>query len=63
MTLRYDRENNRVTRDGVMPTSGYWSGGQMFELCPQVGYEQAKTMLPQVVHVDYNEKTYRVIPG
>lgn len=59
----YNKENNRVMRDGQMPTGGYWSGGQMFELCPRVGYEQAKISLPQIANLGFRGIHYIDVIG
>ena len=44
----YRETNTRTDMAGIPQTNAAWSGGQMYDLCPRVGYEQAMTLFPQV---------------
>lgn len=48
----YDPEYNLVTRHG-QTAGGAYSGGQMFYMCPEICYGQAKEMLPQVAQLGF----------
>ncbi len=60
----YSPENTRRDRTGkpvVNDTS--WSGGEMYQLCPQVGYEQAEKILPQVAALGFRGVHYVDVLG
>lgn len=59
----YSAENNRIERGGQLPIGGRWSGGQMFELCPKLGYEQAEQVLPQVAELGFRGIHYIDVLG
>lgn len=58
----YSKNNNRVPHDGQMPNA-YWSGGQMYELCPKIGYEQAEKLLPKVADLGFRGIHYIDVIG
>ena len=59
----YDPDNNRILRDGSCSIGGYWSGGQMYDLCPKIGYEQAQQILPQVAALGFRGIHYIDVLG
>lgn len=59
----YSAENNRLNRHGSLPGGGYWSGGQMFELCPKIGYEQAEVLLPKIAELGFRGIHYIDVLG
>lgn len=59
----YDPDNNRILRDGTCSIGGYWSGGQMYDLCPKIGYEQAQQILPQVAALGFRGIHYIDVLG
>lgn len=59
----YDEENTRRDKEMEPVTNAYWSGGQMFELCPEISYEQAKEMLPAVASLGFKGSHYIDVIG
>lgn len=59
----YDEENNRRDRMGNVVSDSVWSGGQMYELCPQKGYEQAREILPEVAELGFRGLHYIDVLG
>lgn len=49
----YDIENTRRNKDGSLGINACWSGGQMYDLCPMIGYEQAEKILPEVAELGF----------
>lgn len=58
----YGADNCWVNRDGTTP-GGAWSGGQMYHLCPQIGYEQALEVLPKVAELGFRGIHYIDVIG
>jgi len=60
----YDAENTRRDRYGK-PIVGpeVWSGGEMYELCPKISYEQAQKILPRVAELGFKGTHYIDVVG
>lgn len=39
--------------DGAYPKDAPWSGGQMYQICPEIALRQAKEILPQVAELGF----------
>jgi len=63
IAANYDKDNTRRLRDGTLPTGGYWSGGEMYELCPKIGYAQALETLPKVASLGFRGLHYIDVLG
>lgn len=59
----YDAENTRVLRNGKPAINAAWSGGQMYDLCPQIAYEQALETLPRVAELGFRGIHYIDVLG
>lgn len=59
----YDAENTRVDRKGNPVSNEAWSGGQMYHVCPQKGYEQALEILPTVADLGFKGLHYIDVLG
>ena len=59
----YDEENTRRSKAMEPISNEFWSGGQMYELCPQIGYEQAQKMLPEVASLGFKGSHYIDVIG
>lgn len=59
----YDTENTRRNKAGEPISNAAWSGGQMMELCPKIGYEQALEMLPEVASLGFKGIHYIDVLG
>ena len=59
----YDEENTRRLKNGELAVNAPWSGGQMYDLCPQIGYEQALEILPQVAELGFKGLHYIDVLG
>ena len=59
----YDEDNTRRNKAGEPVKNAAWSGGQMYDLCPQIGYEQAKEILPQVADLGFRGIHYIDVLG
>lgn len=59
----FDQENSRRDRNGRVIDNAAWSGGQMYELCPKVGYEQAEKILPRVAELGFRGIHYIDVLG
>lgn len=60
----YNSENTRRDRFGnpvINPES--WSGGEMYQLCPKIGYEQALELLPKVKELGFEGTHYIDVLG
>ena len=59
----YDAENTRRNKRGEPVLNSPWSGGQMYDLCPKVGYEQAVKFLPGVAELGFKGIHYIDVIG
>lgn len=60
----FDTENTRRDRFGNPVINPYiWSGGQMYDLCPQIGYQQATKILPEVAKLGFRGTHYIDVLG
>ena len=60
----YDADNTRLDRNGKPVIDGSaWSGGEMEQLCPRVGFEQAKEILPEVAELGFKGTHYIDVLG
>lgn len=59
----YDEENTRRLKNGKLAVNAPWSGGQMYDLCPRIGYEQAVKILPQVADLGFRGIHYIDVLG
>ena len=60
----YDPENTRLDRFGKpVINSPSWSGGEMFQICPKIGYEQAEKILPKVAELGFKGTHYVDVLG
>ena len=59
----FDLENTRRNKEGQPIVNPPWSGGQMHDLCPKIGYEQAVEMLPQVADLGFKGIHYIDVLG
>lgn len=60
----YDSENTRRDRFGKPVINEIaWSGGEMYQLCPKIGYEQAKESLPKVAALGFRGTHYIDVLG
>ncbi|WP_337400479.1 DUF5696 domain-containing protein [Congzhengia sp.] len=60
----YNPENTRRNRVGkpVINANG-WSGGEMFDLCPEIGLKQAEQVLPKVADLGFRGIHYIDVLG
>ena len=60
----YDPENTRLDRF-LKPVKDKiaWSGGEMYQLCPKIGYEQTKEFLPKVAELGFRGTHYIDVLG
>ena len=60
----YDAENTRRDKEGkpVINANG-WSGGQMYDLCPEIGLKQAEQILPKVAELGFRGIHYIDVLG
>ncbi|MBQ7901088.1 MAG: hypothetical protein IJ365_03875 [Clostridia bacterium] len=54
---RYDKSGNAIIDPGA------WSGGQTYQLCPKIGYEQALEILPKVRELGFRGGHYIDVVG
>ena len=48
-------EDDLITEsDGSYPKDAPWSGGQMYQICPEIALKQAKEILPQVAGLGFH---------
>ncbi len=60
----YDAENTRRDRFGTpVINAEAWSGGEMYQLCPKIGYEQALDMLPKIKELGFTGTHYLDVLG
>ena len=59
----YSAENTRRDKNGVPLTNAVWSGGQMYDMCWQIGYEQALEILPAVADLGFRGSHYIDVLG
>ena len=50
----YSPDNTRRDYKGEPVANTPWSGGQMFDLCPKIGLEQAEEMFPKIKALGFN---------
>lgn len=59
----YDAEHTLRDKNGEPGTHAVWSGGQMYDLCPKVGFEQAADILPKVAELGFEGMHYIDVLG
>lgn len=59
----YSADNTRRNRNGEPVSNAAWSGGQMFDLCPEVGLSQAKEMFPKIKDLGFDGLHYVDVIG
>lgn len=60
----YKEENTLMNKDGKrVLDQAAWSGGEMSQLCPEIAYEQAKLMLPQIAELGFRGIHYIDVLG
>lgn len=60
----FDVENSQYGRNSEPTVNpAVWSGGQMFNLCPKIGAEQAREMLPKVRELGFKGTHYVDVLG
>lgn len=59
----YSQDNTRRDKALEPVSNAFWSGGQMYELCPRMGYEQAQEMLPAVAQLGFKGSHYIDVIG
>ena len=60
----YDSENTRCDRNGnPVADPKVWSGGEMFQMCPKVAWEQAQEFIPKVAELGFFGTHYYDVLG
>lgn len=54
----FSKEDLIIRSNGEVSANVCWSGGQMYDLCPKIGYEQAKEILPKVRNLGFKGLHY-----
>lgn len=49
----WNEDDLLLRKDGSRVDDGCWSGGQMYQICPQVALEQAKEVFPKVADLGF----------
>lgn len=60
----YDRENTRRDRDGEPVVDRVaWSGGEMYQMCPEVAWKQAQESIPKIAQMGFFGTHYYDVLG
>lgn len=59
----YSAENTRRNENGDPVKNAVWSGGQMYDLCPKIGLDQAKLLFPKVRDAGFSGVHYVDVIG
>lgn len=54
----WNQDDLIIEKNGNHPIDAPWSGGQMYQICPEVAYKQAKEILPKVADLGFKGVHY-----